>query len=84
MPEPKIEVPSYEDAKQLTIELRVVGTDGAALPIALGVPLCDMTFQEARVIAQVRPFASMTEEEYTKWVADLLRHKLSEHWWVRW
>lgn len=85
----QIEVPSYEQAKTLAVELRVEGGDDHALLTSLLVDPATIRVQEpvngpSATMATVYPFASMTEAEYSTWVAELLRRKLSEHWHHRW
>ncbi len=87
--DPKIEGPSYECGKELTIEIRVQGREGQFLLEQLGVSSRHVKAAETAegtpvYTATVRPFARLTGPAYAKWIEDLLRRKLSEHWSYRW
>lgn len=88
-PKVQLEVPSYKSARELSVEVRVVGEGGSTLLVALGVSSDDVKVSEAidgttTFTAKVQPFARFSGSEYTKWIAELLRGKLSEGWWHRW
>jgi hypothetical protein len=73
----------------MAVAVSVIGVEGQALLIALGVPQDRVKVFEPidgpeTFTADVQPFALMTEPEYEKWVRELLRQKLGEHWGHRW
>jgi len=87
-PKVKVEIPSFQAAKELSVELRVTGPNAETLLKAMGVRPEDMQVTKSvegpTIQATVHPFGSMTAAEYTKWTLHLLRKKLSDHWWCRW
>lgn len=85
-----LEVPSYEEACKLAVELRVRGEDGGLLIEGLGClsdqadVLKPVNGGPTLTTVTVYPFRQMSEERYTRWVEDLLRERLAERWSARW
>lgn len=89
MPEPKAEILSYAQARKVTVELRVQGDDGLSILAHLGVAAKDIKVLDPvdgprTFVAKVKPFAHLSKVAYAKWVAEMLRKRISETWWHRW
>lgn len=87
-PKIQLRVPSYEVARDLSVELTVEGPDGAALLVMLGVAPEDVVTTQPvngplTSTGAVRPF-TLTEAGYASWVGEWMRNKVSEHWTYRW